>query len=44
MNDTSALALSGRQAGLFQAWPEGRPIAQWQRVEARRSDDLAVVS
>jgi predicted dithiol-disulfide oxidoreductase (DUF899 family) len=24
------------------AWPEGRPIAQWSRLEAGRSDDLAV--
>ena len=22
------------------AWPEGRPIAQWSRIEAGRSDDL----
>jgi predicted dithiol-disulfide oxidoreductase (DUF899 family) len=24
------------------AWPEGRPIAQWYRLEAGRSDDLTV--
>jgi predicted dithiol-disulfide oxidoreductase (DUF899 family) len=26
------------------AWPEGRPIAQWSRLEAGRSDDLAIGS
>jgi len=24
------------------AWPGGRPIAQWPRLQAGRSDDLAV--